>query len=301
MKSLKRLASVLGLAGIMVLSACRADKPSHVVIIGIDGWAASEFNAEEMPFCASLKEKGAWTLDKRCVIPTASAINWMTLFSGVQPEYHGYSKWNSCRPDFDPAWTDSRGEVPTIFHLLRSQKPESNIMCTYGWDVIASLVDSTAMDSLVHFEMSAEGDSLEVEYVNAYFKEHKPTLSLVYFANLDHNGHQFGWKSPEYHSYMTWMDEMVRRVVEGIREAGMEDDTVVVLTTDHGGYGKAHGGQYYNEVLKTPLFIWGKGIKKGCEITAPTIQMDITATVAEILDVKTPAHWTGRVLEEIFE
>ena len=294
-------------AGLMLLmlAACgngpEKQLPKHVVMIGIDGWSDAEWEEAEMPFVKSLQQRGAWTLDKRCVIPTASAINWMTLFSGVQPEYHGYFRWNSRRPDFSPAYTDARGEVPTIFRLERDQHPESRMLVTYEWDVIRSLVDSVAVDDVVPFEQSAEGDSIEVAYAAQYFKENRPDFSLIYFGNLDHTGHEFGWKSEEYHAYLTHMDGIVKSIVEAVREAGMEEETVFVLTTDHGGWEKSHGGKYYDDVLKTPLLIWGKGIKKGYEITAPTIQMDVTATLAALLGVETPAHWTGRVMEEIFE
>ena len=61
----------------VLASACgRVEKaPVHVVMIGIDGWSAAEFREADMPFVKSLMEEGAWTLDKRCVIPTASAIS----------------------------------------------------------------------------------------------------------------------------------------------------------------------------------------------------------------------------------
>ena len=289
----------------MVLLAISCGKvqqlPSHVVMIGIDGWGVAEYDSAEMPFVKSLEQEASWTLDKRCVIPTASAINWMTLFSGVQPEYHGYVRWDSRRPDFTPVWTDERGEVPTIFRLEREQHPASRMLVTYEWDVIRSLVDSAAVDDVVPFEQSAEGDSTEVVYAAEYFKAHKPEFSLIYFGNLDHTGHAYGWKSDEYRAYLTHMDGIVRSIVEAVREAGMEEETVFVLTTDHGGYEKYHDNRYVDDVLQTPLFIWGKGIKRGYRIEAPTIQMDVTATVAALLDVKTPAHWTGRVLEEIFE
>lgn len=51
----------------------------HVVFIGIDGWAAEAVRqapAQDLPNIHSLMDHGSWTLSKRSVMPSASAINW---------------------------------------------------------------------------------------------------------------------------------------------------------------------------------------------------------------------------------
>ena len=56
-----------------------------------------------------------------------------------------------------------------------------------------------------------------------------------------------------------------------------------------------------DETLQTPLFIWGKGIKRGHHIDIPTCEMDVTATLAKLLRVEPLPYWTGRPVDEIFE
>ena len=81
----------------------------------------------------------------------------------------------------------------------------------------------------------------------------------------------------------------------------MAEETVFVLTSDHGGHGFHHSTEYVDETLQTPLFIWGKGIRRAYPIVGPSMEMDITATLAKLLGVEPLQHWTGRPLEEIFE
>ena len=272
-------------------------RPAKVVFIGVDGWSSASFEKGDFPFVKSLMEKASWTLDKRCVFPTASAINWMTLFSGVSPEYHGYVRWDSRRPDITPAWTDERGEVPTIFRLKRQTHPDSRILVTFQWDVIRSLVDSTALTDCVQFPQTEEGDWEEVKWAADYIKKNQPDFSFVYFGSLDAVGHKYSWESDEYLAYAAHIDEVIGSFVEAVSD----DNTVFVLTSDHGGHGHHHSTEYVDETLQTPLFIWGEGIKKGYQIEAPTVEMDVTATLAKLLGVDPLPHWTCRPIEAVFE
>ena len=271
--------------------------PAHVVFIGVDGWSSASFEKGDFPFVNSLKDEGSWTLDKRCVFPTASAINWMSIFSGVSPEYHGHVKWYSRRPDITPAWTDERGEVPTIFRLDRDAHPESDIMVAFQWDVIRSLVDSTALTTCMQFPQTEEGDWEEAKWASEYILAKKPQFSFIYFGSLDAVGHKYSWESDEYLVYANHIDSVVKSIVEAVAD----DETVFVLTSDHGGHGHHHSTEYVDETLQTPLFIWGKGIRKGHKIGVPSVEMDVTATLAKLLGVEPLPYWTCRSIDEAFE
>lgn len=46
-----------------------------------------------------------------------------------------------------------------------------------------------------------------------------------------------------------------------MKEAGIWDDTIFILTADHGGVNKDHSGKTMEE-MQTPFIISGKNIKK---------------------------------------
>ena len=299
MKSFQVKGLILLLAGLLCIG-CAEKKAPHVIFIGVDGWSAAEWDEAEMPFIKGLQAESAWTLDKRTICPTASAINWTTLITGAPSEYHGRARWNSVEPDFAPATPD--GAVPpTVFRLNRERWPEAKMGVFYDWDVIGMIVDSTAVDELHFYDETREADWQKAADIKDFLKKEQPDLSLFYFGMVDHTGHTYGWKSPEYREYLHTLDSLVATVFDGIREAGLADDTVVIMTTDHGGFEKSHGGKYVDDVMKTPLLIWGKGVKKGYQITAPTIQMDIPATIVWLRDLAANPAMTGRPLKEAFE
>jgi arylsulfatase A-like enzyme len=72
----------------------------------------------------------------------------------------------------------------------------------------------------------------------------------------------------------------------------------VIITGDH-SYPAGEHGQYdsesgfYNEYFRTPLLIWGPGIKPGVNHDLHS-QIDIAPTVLEMGGISTKTHFTGK-------
>lgn len=64
----------------------------HVILIGLDGWGSHSLPEADMPAVKRLMENGAYTLEKRSVLPSSSAVNWASMFMGAGPELHGYTE-----------------------------------------------------------------------------------------------------------------------------------------------------------------------------------------------------------------
>jgi len=64
-------------------------KAKHVILIGLDGWGSYSVEKADMPVVGKLMEEGAYTLKKRAVLPSSSAVNWASMFMGACPELHG--------------------------------------------------------------------------------------------------------------------------------------------------------------------------------------------------------------------
>ena len=65
-------------------------KAKHVFLIGLDGWGSYSVKDADMPNVKALMEDGCYTLQKRAVLPSKSAVNWASMFMGVPTEVHGY-------------------------------------------------------------------------------------------------------------------------------------------------------------------------------------------------------------------
>ena len=80
--------------------------------------------------------------------------------------------------------------------------------------------------------------------------------------------------------------------------AAERSGAVVLITADHGGVGKKHGGESMDE-LEIPWIISGPGVRTG-EIKGPVNQFDTAATVAYLLGLQTAPCWIGRTISEAF-
>jgi hypothetical protein len=122
----------------------------------------------------------------------------------------------------------------------------------------------------------------------------------VCFDEPDHTGYAAGHATPEYYAMLSRLDQFVGRIVEATKRAGIYDDAVIIVTSDHGGINKGHGGITLQE-METPFVVSGKGIKKGRKITDSMMQYDVVSTVADILGLQQPQVWTGRPMTEIYK
>ena len=282
----------------------------HVILIGIDGWAATNFDKAPMPIVKDkLMAEGSYTLEKRSVLPSASAINWASNFMGVGTESHGYTTWGSKVPEIPSSVTNAHGIFPTIFSILKEQQPESKTAAIFDWDGIKYVIDTLAVDHVMQRDHAGYGKEFgedcgePLDYVKeavSVIKEEKPTLFAVYFGGLDETGHTYGWYTEKYYDFEKVLDECIAQLIEATKEAGIYDDTIFVLTADHGGIDKGHGGITLEEML-SPFIVYGKVIRKGFQMTDAMMQYDVAATVAYILGLETPQAWVGRPMLSIFE
>ncbi len=162
------------------------------------------------------------------------------------------------------------------------------------------LVDTLAMSFRKHAPMSAENPNGCTPVAVQYIKEKKPNLCAIIYDQPDGTGHGKGWSSPEYFAMVNHLDSCLTQVMDAVREAGIMDDTVVILTADHGGIETGHGGKTMNE-MQTPIVFYGKNVKKGFKIPESTMVYDIAGTIAYLLDVRQPQVWIARPIMSAFD
>jgi predicted AlkP superfamily pyrophosphatase or phosphodiesterase len=289
----------------VLLTACNSVKESvektkpwvaqHVVFIGLDGWSASSYEKAEMPVTKGLAADGAYTVKKRSVLPSSSAVNWATMFNGSAPELHGYTKWDSKTPDVPSRVVSHYGLFPSVFGLFHDAYPQAKSGLLYEWDGIGYFVEKESFDII----QNLKPDSLTLVGCD-YIKQSKPALFAMIYDDPDHTGHGFGWDSPEYYEKLKELDGRVNQIVQAVKDAGIYDETVFIITSDHGGINKGHGGATLSE-MEAPFVVSGKGIKKGLNFDDISImQYDVAATIATIFRLEQPQVWTGRSPKQIF-
>lgn len=295
---LKHLCAVC-LALLLAAPCSGRQKAKHVVLIGLDGWGAYSMQQADIPTIRQLMADGSYTLEKRSALPSSSAINWASMFMGAGPELHGYTQWGSKTPELPSRELNEHGIFPTIFQLLRDAEPDAEIGCLYEWAGIKYLVDTLALSHHAQAPDYNKYPEALCGMAETYIKEKKPHLLAVCFDNPDHVGHQAGHDTPEYYAKLKELDGYVARIVQAVKDAGMLKQTIFILTADHGGIDKGHGGKTMQE-MQTPFIISGKNVRKGLEFRESMMQYDVASTIAYIFDLEQPQVWIGRPMKQVF-
>ena len=271
------------------------DNKDHVIILAFDGWGASSFEAANMPFLKSMLSESAWTLHKRSILPTSSACNWATMFKGAGPEAHGYIEWDTKKPVFGIAYADAKGNFPSLFSVYREAHPDHEMGYLYQWEGMFYLFDMSDFSFIKHFALSEVGSDAMKEASVAYIQEKKPTLALMAWDYPDHTGHTVGWYTDAYMKELSHIDSIIEEIVDACKAAGIYENTLFVITSDHGGHDKGHGQAVMSD-LETPFIMFGKGVRPG-EIQSPLMQYDVAAILADYLHLHHPDGWRGKTPE----
>lgn len=289
---------VMRMAAVVVLmsaAATAAPAPKHVLFLGFDGLTARSLARVATPNFDRLRREGSWTFASRSILPSSSACNWHSIFTCSAPEQHGFNDWNTRTPVFRPSAVLPSGLYPDLFAVLRAQRPEATSAFLYDWIGMPFTVDTNACTAV----RRACGNRRMTKAVCETVAAGLPAFTVAVFGEPDSSGHKFGWDSPEYDATVAEIDGCVGEILAALEKAGVAGETVLVVTSDHGGKEKRHGGATLEE-MERPIFIWGKGVRPSRQLGFSGAVYDVGATLSALLGLKPPRVWIGRPLDEAF-
>ena len=117
------------------------------------------------------------------------------------------------------------------------------------------------------------------------------------------------WKADDFRHYIhdyyrmcEDVDRQIGRVLSALRFRGLSENTVVVLTSDHGeGLGAHRWTQkaaFWEETAKVPLIVAGKGVERRGAVDSKILAsgVDILPTLCDYASIPAPSRVTGRSL-----
>lgn len=107
-----------------------------------------------------------------------------------------------------------------------------------------------------------------------------------------------------YYRLVEKVDQEIGLVLEALRRAGLEENTLVVFTSDHGECAGAHRFNqktvFYEESARVPLIVSLKGkTKPGSSNVLVNTGLDIIPTLCDFAGINVSKHLTGRSLRPI--
>lgn len=260
-------------------------KHKHLVLFLIDGMRPDGMLQAETPTIDHLMATGAHTLTAQTVVPSATLPCHTSLFYGVKPERHGITT-NTWSPPVRP--------VPSLIEAL--YKNGLNTAMFYNWGELRDMTPpgniNTSFFINTCYEPAGVGDTKLASLTANWLRDNQPNFAFVYFSYTDIAGHMFGWMSEEYIQGISNADRCVTTVLDVLAE-----DTVIIVTSDHGGHAQTHGNDCPEDVT-IPFIISGQGIVlPGQVIDQPLNITDIAPLIADFFEVKAPSEWIGQPIK----
>lgn len=277
------------------LEPTKDDTPyKHVLIIGVTS-AGAFFEDTYTPNLDRIFKDGNITYECRAGVPTDTASCFTTLLHSI--DYPAHKILSNTIPD---TAYPSDSQYPSIFRAVLEANPDANVVSICRSDDINN---SMIEDGINIEKITMDNDDLYVaetacEYVN---QNGAPELMFVQFDFSDEMGHSDapGFGGEEHLGAITRTDYLIDAIYRAYERQDVLDDTLIIVTSNHGGNGQDHGGNSDSE--KNVMFaVKGKNVIKNGSAEDMDIR-DVAPIVMYALGLESPEGWAGRLPKGIFE
>lgn len=262
----------------------------RVVIIGVDG-AGAFFREADTPNLDKIFANGAVSYDVLTSKPTISAQCWGAMLHGVTPEFHRLTNSIVSSQPYPP---DSA--FPSIFRVVRENDPDAKMASFCNWNP----VNIGIIEDGLGIVKGTGNDANVTAQACEYLKENDPTILFIHYDEVDGAGHGAGYGTERHLAQIHTTDGYIQQVYEALKNRDMLDSTLFMVTADHGGQGRSHGG-WTDAEKYIMLAATGPGIVQGS--FDQTEVRDISSIVLYALGLadKQPETWTSRVPSNFFK
>jgi predicted AlkP superfamily pyrophosphatase or phosphodiesterase len=252
---------------------------SHIIVISMDGARPDAILQVDSPVLQSLAAGGAATWQAQTVLPAVTVPAHASMLTGLEVAEHGLDNNN---------YNNEALGLPTFISLAAER----------GY-LTAMIVGKNKLDQFhypenVAFTFATSGDSSVIDAAIDALDDGVQVL-FVHLPNPDYFGHLSGWMSPQYLAELPNTDAQIGRLLAALEERQILDSTLLIITADHGGHDRKHGGDIPEDRL-IPMIINGFGVQAGVELENISVTQ-VAATVLYALQMPIPDEMAEPIRE----
>lgn len=254
---------------------------------------------------------GKWHLDSphEPYIPTSNNIGKVAWNEWTPPaKRHGFDYWYAygTYDEHDkPMYWDTHAPRDS-FHFVNEWGPEHEANKALAFfDNEKNVRDASKPFALV-VSMNpphSEYKTVPQKYYDLY--KNVPLQSLLTDADIPTAGTEMGdfYRNniKYYYANITGVDEQIGRIIDGLKSRGALDNTVVIITADHGNclgkHDEVSKNNIYEESLNIPFIVYWKGkIMPGIDDKFLGSIVDVCPTLLDLVGLKnqTPKDMDGK-------
>ena len=198
-------------------------------------------------------------------------------------------------------WLDDHHDVP-FFAFIHVFDPHDPFEPYPPYDLLwASPTGQEEHEARLEQVGESLGDDRRVGDGNRFGPERFPNREELEAAGVDpevYAAHQLDW----YDGSIRGMDAEIARLMEGLAQRGVADDTLLAFVSDHGeefldhGWGW-HGNTVYGEAINVPLMLhWPGVLPAGMVVDATVESLSLMPTLLELSGIPVPETVQGQSL-----
>ncbi len=264
------------------------ERAQHIILISLDSVYEADFKRlSEMPVFDELIQRGAYSKEVTSIYPTLTYPVHTSIITGVSPNKHGIYHNHPLQPGIPSKnqtwfWYQNEVKVPTLFdYLAEHHFVTSSILwpvtgranITYNLPEIVALEgESQAIKMLKsgtpsylinqylkHGRILGNGEQPRLDHFSTAvavdtIKRKKPNFLALHLIAVDHFRHKTGVNSSQVDEAFEVYEQSVTEIVEATKEAGIYEETIFIITSDHGQI-DIHQNVYLNNVLERDGYI----------------------------------------------
>ena len=251
---------------IMLMSNMAPAQEKHVVVVTIDGFRPNFYLEDkwDTPNLKEMKREGAHAYGVDGVFPSVTYPSHTTIVTGVYPARHGifynglFEKDEATKGQI--YWRFDQITSPTLWEVTQSaglKAASVNWPVSVGAPTIFNISDVGAkgqkvmedstrpagISTLLKREVLGNAPAIKVGIdknvagIAAWvIKSEKPNFMTVHLLGMDHVQHVHGRNGPEVEQAIIRADSAVGMIRKAIAEAGIKENTLLIVTGDHGFY-----------------------------------------------------------------
>jgi len=314
----------------------------NVIVILVDTLRADHlgfqgYTRETSPFLDTVASQGV-VFERAVSNSSFTRESVSTLLTGRLPSMSGSMGWHAAPSDELPTLGSVFSHEGYRTGFFTTTIMLGNPKFTRGFDVVDQLVETSGVSGMSHELTSRALDFVRespddpfMMYVH-YFDPHGPydpphELKLRFtdapypdpvglYTDLRPRLMQYvnqGFAPGEerfedmvlrYDAEIVDVDDAIRQLFEGLEELGVADDTVVVLTSDHGEEFLDHGNMghawaIYDESIHVPLVFWAPGVLEPARVARAASVADIAPSLTALMNL--PAEQGGHDGRPLFD
>lgn len=268
-----------------------------VLVISVDGMRPDVMLRADTPNLRALMARGSFTMYARTTDVAITLPSHVSMMTGVTPDKHGI--------DFNAEQKEGEKKypaVPTIFQLAKKQGLTTAVA---SGKAKFSLFDQDGLLESRFVSLKTEKDDRVTAREGArIIQQNKPQVMLLHLAGPDSSGHAQGWGSAAQIAVLHQADEAVGIAVAALKEAGLLDSTLIIVSADHGGSGKSHG-RNDERSRYIPWIAAGPGVRKDYDLTSlrgfDINTYDTFATACFFMGIPLPDGIDGKPIVQMLE